>query len=298
MKTRLDATTLALLVVCCASWGLNQTAVKVALAGVGPASQLAIRSAVATLLVLAWCRLRGIRLFERDGTLWPGLLVGAAFGVEFVLLFAGLQFTTASRSAILLYLGPFHVAVGAHLWLGERLDGGRIAGLAVAFAGVVLVFSTGGAAAGPDHLLGDAFSVLASIAWAACTLTIKRTALAAVPAEKTLLYQLAVSALIGLAAALVLGEPAPTLPTPVVGWSLVYQGVWISAVTYVIWFQLVRTHPAGLLSAATFMTPVFGVVGAVLLLGEPASWRLAGAVALVAVGIHLVNRPRRVPPTA
>jgi len=298
MKTRLDATTLALLVVCCASWGLNQTAVKVALAGVGPASQLAIRSAVATLLVLAWCRVRGIRLFERDGTLWPGLAIGVAFGVEFVLLFAGLQFTTASRSAILLYLGPFHVAVGAHLWLGERLDGLRLAGLAVAFAGVVLVFSAGGAAAGPDHLLGDAFSVLASIAWAVCTLTIKRSALAKVSAEKTLLYQLAVSAVIGLAAAVVLGEPAPTAPIPLVAWSMVYQGVWVSAVTYVIWFSLVRTHPAGLLSAATFMTPVFGVVGAVLLLGEPVSWRLAGAVALVAAGIYLVNRPRRAPPAA
>lgn len=292
MPTRLDGRVFAVLIVCCASWGLNQVAVKLALPGVAPLWQLGLRSAVATLLVYAWCRWRGIRLFEQDGTLWPGLLAGAFFGVEFALLYVGVSLTTASRAAVLLYLSPFFVAVGAHLLLGERLHTLKVVGLLVAFAGVVLVFSGSGAAAA-GSLTGDLLCVLASLCWAGATLTIKRSRLAAAPAEKTLLYQLAVSGLLGLVAAPLAAEPLPDLSAPLVAGSMLYQIAWVSSVTYVLWFGLMRRYPASLLTAATFLTPVFGVLAGITLLGEPLGWRLAVAVVLVLAGIWLVNRPRR-----
>ena len=75
----LDASAYALMVGCCLLWGLQQVAVKVALPDVSPVMQGGIRSIVATALLLAWARARSLALFDRDGTLGPGLVAGLLF---------------------------------------------------------------------------------------------------------------------------------------------------------------------------------------------------------------------------
>ncbi len=72
----------ALMLMLCLSWGFNQIAVKLALPDVPPMLQALIRSAGAlpVMLVIGW--LRGVKFFERDGTLWPGLLRTASCSVS------------------------------------------------------------------------------------------------------------------------------------------------------------------------------------------------------------------------
>src|SRR6187551_3373600 len=111
-RPHLDAVAIASLLLCCVLWGLNQVAAKVALAEIPPLTQAAARSLGAALLVLAWARWRGITLTARDGTLRGGLLAGGLFAVEFGCIFTGLQFTSASRMAVFIYLSPFVVALG------------------------------------------------------------------------------------------------------------------------------------------------------------------------------------------
>src|SRR5690606_12368398 len=122
------------------SWGLNGVAAKLSYAGFDPIFVSLARSAIGGLLVFAWCRYRGIRLFGQDGTLWAGLLAGFLFGAEFLLIFIGLEFTTVARSALMVNTMPFWVLVGAHFLLGERMSLPKLMGLGLAFAGVVLVF--------------------------------------------------------------------------------------------------------------------------------------------------------------
>src|SRR3954468_12221500 len=126
----------ALMLMLCVSWGFNQIAVKLALPDVPPMMQALIRSAGAlpVMLLVGW--LRGVKFFERDGTLGPGLLAGLLFGIEFVLIFSGLVFTSASRAAVFLYTAPFFVALGSYQFLGERLNALQWSGLALSFAGV------------------------------------------------------------------------------------------------------------------------------------------------------------------
>jgi EamA-like transporter family len=85
----------ALMLMLCISWGFNQIAVKLVLPDVPPMLQALTRSigALPVLLVIGW--LRGIRFFERDGTLRPGLIAGIIFGIEFVLIYRGLLLTSA-----------------------------------------------------------------------------------------------------------------------------------------------------------------------------------------------------------
>ena len=103
------------MVVLCLSWGFNQVATKLAIHDVPPVIQAAIRSAGAALLICIWCAVRGTKLFSRDGTLWPGLAAGLFFAIEFILIYRGLLYTTATRAVLFIYLAPFFVVLGARI---------------------------------------------------------------------------------------------------------------------------------------------------------------------------------------
>jgi drug/metabolite transporter (DMT)-like permease len=292
-KSHLDIVAVALLVVCCFLWGLNQVAAKAALPEIGALWQAALRSSGATLLVWLWAKGRGIPLFERDATLRGGLVAGALFGAEFFCIFVGLQFTTASRMVVFIYIAPFVVALGMPLIArSERLGALQAAGLVLAFVGVAWAFSEGFSrpAAGPRQWLGDGLGVLAGVLWGATTLAIRASALGQASAEKTLLYQLAVSAVLLLAGALVGAAPLPHRLSPLAWGSLAFQVVIVSFASYLVWFWLIRHYPATRLASFTMLTPVFGLVLGALLLAEPVTARLLFALATVALGIVLVNR--------
>jgi drug/metabolite transporter (DMT)-like permease len=292
-KSHLDTLAVAAVVACCFLWGLNQVAAKVALSEVAPLWQATIRSFGGALLVWGWSRYRGIALFERDGSLPGGLLAGALFGVEFLCIFIGLQFTTASRMVVFIYISPFVVALGMpFIARAEQLSRWQMAGLLLAFAGVAWAFAEGFTmpAAGEHQLLGDALGVLAGVLWGATTLAIRGSKLGSANAEKTLLYQLAVSGVLLFVAALVAGSPLPVRLSTLVWASLFFQVAIVTFASYLVWFWLVRSYPATKLSSFTLLTPVFGLLMGALLLGEPITLRLVLALAAVALGIVLVNR--------
>ncbi len=293
-KEQLDAVAIASLLVCCLIWGLNQVATKVALADIPPLTQAALRSLGAALLVLAWSHWRGIDLWARDGTWRAGCWIGTLFAAEFACIFVGLQFTSASRMVVFLYSAPFMVAIGMpFVARGERLNALQCLGMVIAFAGVAWAFSEAFAASpagGADPWWGDALGLAAAAFWAATTLTIRATDLARAPAEKTLLYQLAVSAALLALAAYGSGELWPKRIGAVALGSLAFQTVVVTFASYLLWFWLVRHYPATRLAAFTLLTPIAGLAAGVGLLGEPLTVQLGGAALAVAVGIALVSR--------
>ena len=178
MKDRLDATAVAGLLLCCALWGLNQVAIKAALPEVPPLVQLSLRSVFATVLLLAWMRFRGVRFSLSDGTLWPGLLAGTLFALEFACIFVGLNHTTAARSTVFVNTSPLVVAAVLGAFVpAERLRPLQIVGLLIAFAAVALAFAEGFSAHG-GTLLGDGLAILAAVLWGLTTVTIRMTVLA------------------------------------------------------------------------------------------------------------------------
>lgn len=289
----LDALAIALVVMLCLSWGFNQVAVKLAIYDIPPLLQGAIRSVVATILVTGWCALRRVPLFRRDGTLVPGLVAGTLFGLEFAMIYQGLAFTTATRAVLFIYLAPFFVVLGARIVLpADKFRLSQWIGLALSFAGMFVAFGLPTPALDPRQTLGDVMMVTAAAFWAATTLTIKASRLNRAPAEKVMLYQLIVSAPILSVAAWMTGERISHWPSAVAVGALAYQTVWVVSVTFVIWFALVVRYSANRLSAFSFLTPLFGVAAGHLVLGEPLTPAFTAAVALVAAGLVLVNRPR------
>lgn len=291
-QTHLDPRAIAILLLCCLLWGINQVAAKAALTEIGPLWQSGLRSAVAAALVWAWSAARGIALFERDGSLVGGLLAGTLFAAEFACIFVGLQYTSASRMVVFIYLAPFVVALGMpFISAAERLSGWQWLGLVIAFGAVAFAFAEGlSAPHSPRQWWGDALGVAAAVLWAGTTLAIRGTRLASAPAEKTLLYQLGVSALALCAAAAWAGEPLPPAWSPRLLGLFGFQAVLVSFASYLAWFWLVRHYAATRLSVFTLSTPLFGLVAGALLLGEGISPRLTLALAALVAGILLVNR--------
>jgi drug/metabolite transporter (DMT)-like permease len=289
----LDPIAAAVVVVLCLSWGFNQVAVKLAIHDIPPLIQSTIRSIVAALIIAGWCRLRGIALFKRDSSLVAGLAAGICFGIEFICIFQGLAYTTATRAVLFIYLAPFFVVLGARIFLpADRFGLSQWLGLTLSFAGMAVAFGLPTPALDPRQAIGDLMMVGGALFWAATTLIIKSSSLNRVPAEKTMLYQLVISIPMLALAAFVFGQHVPATASPLALWALAYQTIWVVSVTFVVWFAVMAKYSASKLSVFTFLTPLFGVAAGHLVLGEPLTPAFAAAVALVAIGLVLVNRTR------
>ena len=286
----LDRAGILIIVFLCASWGLNQVTAKIAMADIQPMTQAALRSVGGSILLGAWALWRDPKIFARDGTLWPGLACGVAFGLEFVALFLGLQWTTASHAILFLYAAPFCVALGVH-WIlpSERLGRLQWIGMAIAFVGVGLALKVG--AASRDMLIGDALSLVAGMLWGVTTLILKGTRLKYARAEKALLYQLGASIVVLGAAAIWRGESLPTHISSLTAVAFAYQTIWVAGVTFLIWLWMIKVYRAGELSAFTFLTPLFGAAAGHFIMGDEITIGFAAAVGLVAIGILMVNWP-------
>ncbi|WP_316179196.1 MULTISPECIES: DMT family transporter [unclassified Bradyrhizobium] len=285
---------IAVILVLCISWAFNQIAVKLALPEIPPMLQATLRSAGALPVLLLIARVRGVRMFERDGTLVPGLIAGTMFGVEFVLIYGGLLLTSASRAVVFLYTAPFFVALGSYRFLGERLGAMQWSGLALSFAGVALAIGVPQANVDRTVLLGDLMVVGGGLLWGATTVVAKGTRLRFAPPEKALSYQVAMSIPILGAAALLAGERLHQVPSPFVIGLMAYQSIWVVGTTFTLWFALVKAYSASKLSAFTFITPLFGVVASYFILHDALTLAFGLAAVLVIVGLFLVNRPNRV----
>jgi drug/metabolite transporter (DMT)-like permease len=290
-KTHLDTLSILILLILCISWGGQQVAIKLTAADISPVMQAALRSIIATFVVLIWIVARRQSLFDRDGTLWWGIIAGLLFAVEFQFIYWGLEYTNASRAVIFLYTAPFVIAIGTHIFVpGEKLVPSQYVGMVTAFIGIEIAFVESLTLPSRHILIGDLMVLVGAIFWGATTVVIKAGPLATVAASKTLIYQLAISAALLPIGSWMLGEPGIINVNSFTIASLVYQGVWIAAITYLAWFWLIRHYPAPKLASFTFLTPIFGVLAGWLILGEPLTPQLLIAMTFVAAGVYLVNR--------
>jgi len=290
-NANIDFKGVALLILLCASWGLNQVAIKVGVAEVPPILQAGIRSTGSALLVFLWMVFRGRSVLEKDGTIGWGILVGILFSLEFILIYWGLEFTNASRSAIFLNTAPFAMALGAQMFVKtENLTRVQIIGLLMAFGGIMVAFNESLNLPTREMLIGDCMILGAAMLWGSVTVIVKASPLVRISPSKTLLYQLGISAPILFLASMALGEESPRHLSPLVTASLVYQIVWVAFITYIVWFWLIRNYPVSHVAPFTFLSPLFGVMAGAFFLGEPVTIFLICALLLVGTGIYLVNR--------
>lgn len=296
-KENLDTLATTLLLGCCLYWGFQQVLSKATITEVAPLYQAFWRFGLGTVVLLLWCRVRGISLSgaqEPAGAARAGLLAGLLFATEFAALFLAFKYTTASRATIFLYCSPFWVAlVLPHFVKSERLNRVQWLGLVCAFFGVLLALSDGWRtddAAHANAWWGDGLALLAGLGWGLTTCVLRASPLQHVRPEKQLLWQMGVTTLMLPVLSLLLGERWQ-LDFSAFAWSsLLIQGLIGAFASYLVWMWLLTRYPATRMSVFVFLTPVFTLVVGALWLREPVTSTLLAALALVAGGIVLVNR--------
>lgn len=290
-RRALDTTAVSLMTAFCLVLGLQQVAIKAVADDISPLSQIAIRSAIAALLIAAIARYRRVRLIV-PAQLGTGVLIGLGFTFEFAFVAWGLNYTLASHMAVFLYTSPVFAAVGLHLFVpGEQLVGRHWLGVGIAFLGMVIAMAPNAQALTQSHILiGDGLGILAGLSWAATTLVLRTTDMSDAPPLRTLFYQLSLASVLLLAAAYMLGDLGTIHMTPLAWASMSFQTLVIAVGALLVWFWLLGRYLASRLGVFSFLSPVFGVVFGALLLGEPLSLNfLIGGIAILA-GVVLVSR--------
>ena len=289
-KDRIDATGAVILLIIMALLGINQVGIKLVNEGLAPMFQVGLRSLAAVPIVLIYTLWRAKKIDVSPAILIPGILCGACFATEFVILFQAIEYTTVSRASVFFYTMPFWVALGAHFLIPEeKLTGMKLAGLALAIAGVTIALSDTTSPAGPNGLLGDLMSLVAASLWAAIAIIARTTRFSSLSPEVQLLYQVVVSAMILMPIVLLFGE---TFREPTLFHWIIFamQVVFVVCIGFLAWFWVLSVYPASDMASFSFLAPVFGVLFGWLLLGEELGWTIIAALILVGAGIVLVNR--------
>ncbi len=273
-------------------WGTTWAVIRVSLEGFPPLTGLAIRFALgaAILLVAVW--IGGVRL-GRSRYEVPLWLVQSlfAFGLSYALVYWAEQWVPSGLTAVLFSTLPFFVVLFAYFLIPEeRLGALGLAGMAVGFAGVAVIFSEDlDRLAGPEVRAAALALLAAPASTAFAEVAVKRwgheihaLSLTAVP--------MAFSSLVlgALAAAVETGRPIVPAPAPVA--AVLYLAVFGSAVAFSLFFWLLKHVTVTQLSLIAYGIPVVAVVVGTVFLDEPFTLRMAAGAALVIAGATLVMR--------
>ena len=291
-KERIDLIGASALIMFTALMGLNQVMIKIVNHGIQPIFQAGLRSIFAFIIVFGYAVLWRKKLSLSDGSLIPGIVCGLLFGFEFILLFVALDYTSIARASIMFYLMPVWVAIGAHYLIpNERITLLRAFGLVLAFLGVVLAL--GIRTQGSGHLLGDLMALTGSILWAIINLTARLSNLRKSSPEMQLIYQLAISPLVLIPAALLAGPLIRELEY-IHLLLFTFQVIGVVSVGFLVWFWVLSIYPASDMASFGFLAPVFGVILGWLILGEEVGVVIIMALLLVSCGIILINwKPKK-----
>ncbi|PYM77894.1 MAG: hypothetical protein DME03_02465 [Candidatus Rokuibacteriota bacterium] len=286
----MDLTGAAAAVLISILWGANSVVIKLGLEDAPPLRLAGMRVVVGGIVICLWAwstgRFVGFRVERRE---WrPLAVLGLLFSVQMAATNIGTWLTSAAHATILVNLYAVHTVVLAHFMIpGDRLSVSKVGGVLVAYSGIVALFASQWSHGAPT-LLGDVIVTVAGILLAERTVYLARAVQRLDPVKLLLAQAVVGAAFFALASFLV--EPATTRWTARLAGSIAYQGVLISGFNFVVNLALLRDYRPSALSAFFLTQPIFGVVAAALVAGDPLTPVLVLACVAVAAGIGLTYR--------
>jgi drug/metabolite transporter (DMT)-like permease len=277
------------------AWGSNWPVTKSLVQSISPLWTAALRSAVASVVLLALLSVQGNLVAPRRGDLPVVFGIAIPHMVAFSGLVAiGIQFVPAGRAIVLGYTTPLWVIPAARLFLGEPITRYHLAGGAVALSGLAIMFNPASFDWSDGRaLLGNGLLLLAAACWAVSIVYVRAHRWISTPFQLVFWEALLASGLLAMLALFFDGVPRVAW-TPRLMLLLLYGGVCGNALAYWAIAVVNRSLPASVTSLGLLATPVVGTLIAALTLGEPITLALLGAMALIVGGIALgtVVRPR------
>ncbi len=270
-------------------WGSSFLFMREGAHAFGPFPTAWVRISLAALMltpVLIWRREVPILVQYWRLTLSAGLLNA---GIPFACYAYALMHINTGLTSILNATTPLFGALIAWVWLGDKLNATRALGLALGFAGVVLLasdvpggisFQAGGSG------LAIAACLLATFCYGIAGSFTKRY-LQNVPSIVTTTGSLW-GASIGLAVPALLTWPSET-PSLHAWGALAIAGLLCTALAYVLFFRLMtRTGPARAMTV-TYLIPVFANFFGVVFLDEVVTHWMMGCALIIVMGTALAS---------
>jgi len=287
---------LALLMATAVNWGATWPLMKFLLTEWPPLTMRAVGSATLAVMLALGALAFGIRLHvprEQRARLVLFSLLNITAWMAFGTL--ALRWLSASEAAILAYTMPVWAALFAWPILGEKPGPARIAGLALGFGSIIILFAGRGVELGLEKLPGLILILASALFFALGAVLSKKRPLVLHPIT-ALTWQMAIGCLPMVLLAPLLESFEPALITPPVwfwfGWFMLFS----MGLSYLTWFGALARLPASTAAIGTLLAPVLSVLGAGFFLGEPLGWRealaLTGTVAAVALAVGLRDKPR------
>lgn len=274
------------LLLVCLIWGLHFVVMKVTVDGVAePLFYAAVRMTIVTLILLP-------KLKWHKGYMRMVLGAGLGYGaLNYAFMFPALGMTTASAAAVTIELFvPFSIILSVIIFK-DRIGWFKMTGIALAFAGVVLVASAKpDEAAGPYFILGVLMVACAAMSEAVGAVLVK-TVKHIGPVE--LLAWFAVVGMCVLWPLSFLTESnqldalSPENRTPFF-WALAYSALLVSIVSHSSYYWLLQRLPIYIVSTSGLMTTLVAVASSAWLLHEPLTTELVGGALLTLAGVGII----------
>ena len=292
----MSAREITVLLAMCVVWAFHFVVIKVVVEALPPMYYAAIRMTLVAAVMAPFLRWRpGQMVIVLSG----GLCLGA---FNYAFMFTGVNYATASASAIAIELYVPFATILSMIFLGDKLGWRRTVGIALAFAGVAVI------ALGDTHesvdpetrmALGIGLVAAGAFSEAVGAILVKRAS-AFKPHE--LLAWFAVVGTVGLWIMTFVFETgqreafAASDKTMIVG-AIIYSAVGASIFGHTAYYWLLKRLPVSVVAPSMLLTTVLAVFFSVLLLGDPFGPRMivGGLMTLAGVGVVLLRNAKKQP---
>ncbi|MGE6226790.1 DMT family transporter [Paenibacillus chitinolyticus] len=267
-------------------WGVNWPLSKYALEFAPPLLFAGLRIFIGGLILLIFALPRYRKLNLRHT--WNIYLISALLNI--ILFFGfqtfGLNMMPAGLFSTIVFMQPVLLGIGAWLWLGESMTGFKIIGLILGFIGVAVISINDGS--GNISSAGILLGLASTITWTFGTIYMKKTSTRVDAIWLTTLQMIFGGIVLLVAGTTVENWTDIVWNRPFIS-TLTIIAIFCTALTWLVFFLLVRSGEAGKIGSFNFLVPLIAIVISVLFLGETVTPKMVVGLILIIIGVALVN---------
>ena len=272
-----------LLFALCLIWGFNFVVMKTANEYFSPELFVTLRFILGASILFAYASIRKLNLPKREFWIWIAITGALQISIGAAIVQTCFKYLSAGLVSVLNYTMPLWVIILARIFLDEPLTKKKIIGIVTSILGVAILMNV--------DISGDIFGVflaiLGAIVWAAANVITKKKLAKCDPIALTT-WQMIIGAI--LLAIYTFGFVENHVDWSFIGIAcLAYNGIIASALAFFLWIYILEHMEAGKASISVLGVPVVGVIGGVLILGEPFTISMAIGMLMVFSGIVLVQ---------
>lgn len=270
-------------------WGINWPLSKMALAYMPPILFSGARTLLGGLLLLAIAIPRYQKLHIKKT--WSIYCISAVVNVilYYGLQTIGLNYLPAGLFSAIVFLQPVLVGIFSWLWLGESMNGLKITGLVLGFAGVGVICSGAGGLSGHISVAGVLLALGSALSWALGTIFVKKKGPSVDP-----IWLVTLQLIIGGMFMSIVGSSieswSEVVWSPIFISSLLFISIFVIAIGWLVFYKLIDSGEASKVASYTFLIPLIAILTGTLFLNEPFTISLLIGLIFILLSIYFVNR--------